>query len=323
MSAKRPEFPQRGAARRGGRRPDRRRAPRRGRQRLADPGGRGAAGAGARRRQALCLAARQPPAHLLHRRRARAVRLRRPRPHRRVLPLRRRDRRRRQRQSGQHRRLRQADGALSRLVRLVLSLLRGAQGDPVPHRAFQAHAGAQGVLHQRAGRQRLQRPPHRRPDRADHQPLPVLVRPGAAALHAAKRASRPHAGRGDRQHRLRIRPPARRAGDAGALAGDAAADARDQSPRSWRRSIRSSRRRCSGSANRPERPFAGRGAAWLLCGPRAHSQHKKPRESREDSRSCSDRHRLVRRHPRRDAVALGARATSCTSARSGRTGSPK
>ena len=38
-------------------------------------------------------------------------------------------------------------------------------------------------LHQRAGRQRLQRPPQRRADRADHQPLPVFVRPerGAAS----------------------------------------------------------------------------------------------------------------------------------------------
>ena len=41
-------------------------------------------------------------------------------------------------------------------------------------------------LHQRAGRQRRQRPPHRRADRADHQPLPVLVRPGAAALPARR-----------------------------------------------------------------------------------------------------------------------------------------
>ena len=62
--------------------------------RLADPGDRRAAGARARQRAALCLAARQPAAHLLHRRRARAVRLRRPGPHRRVLPLRRPDRRR-------------------------------------------------------------------------------------------------------------------------------------------------------------------------------------------------------------------------------------
>ena len=71
------------------------------------------------------------------------------------------------------------DRALSRLVRLGVSLFRRAQGDPVPHRALQAHAGAEGGLHQRAGRQRRQRLPHRRADRADHQPLPVLVRPDA------------------------------------------------------------------------------------------------------------------------------------------------
>ena len=33
-------------------------------------------------------------------------------------------------------------------------------------------------------------------------------------VQAGKRASRPYAGRGDRQHRLRVRPPARGAGDA-------------------------------------------------------------------------------------------------------------
>ena len=41
-----------------------------------------------------------------------------------------------------HRRLRSSAGAFPRLVRLGLSLLRGAQGDPVPHRTFAAHAGA-------------------------------------------------------------------------------------------------------------------------------------------------------------------------------------
>ena len=46
-----------------------------------------------------------------------------------------------------------------------------------------------------------------------------------AALPARKRASRPYARRGDRQHRLRVRPPAGRAGDAGAVGRDAAADA--------------------------------------------------------------------------------------------------
>ena len=45
-------------------------------------------------------------------------------------------------------------GALPRLVRLGLSLLRGAEGDPVPGRAFAPHAGAESRFHQRAGRQR-------------------------------------------------------------------------------------------------------------------------------------------------------------------------
>ena len=51
-----------------------------------------------------------------------------------------------------HRRLRRAEGALSRLVRLGPSLLRGAEGGAVPHRAFAPHAGAEGRLRQRAGR---------------------------------------------------------------------------------------------------------------------------------------------------------------------------
>ena len=42
---------------------------------------------------------------------------------------------------------------LSRLVRLRLPLLCGAQGDPVPHRALAPHAGAESRFHQRAGRQ--------------------------------------------------------------------------------------------------------------------------------------------------------------------------
>ena len=83
-----------------------------------------------------------PQAQFLHRRRARIVRLRRARPHRRVLSLRRTDRRPRQRQSGLDRRLRTSEGALPRLVRLGLSLLRGAESHLVPHRAFAPHAGA-------------------------------------------------------------------------------------------------------------------------------------------------------------------------------------
>ena len=74
-------------------------------------------------------------------------------PHRRFLSVRRPDRRRGQHQSGQRRRLRQAEGALSRLVRLGLSLLRRAESDPVPRRAFAPHAGAESRFHQRAGQQ--------------------------------------------------------------------------------------------------------------------------------------------------------------------------
>ncbi len=49
------------------------------------------------------------------------------------------------------------EGALPRLVRLGLSLLRGAESDPVPHRTFAPHAGAEGRFHQRAGRERAER----------------------------------------------------------------------------------------------------------------------------------------------------------------------
>ena len=46
-----------------------------------------------------------------------------------------------------------AERALPRLVRLRLSLLRRAEGDPVPPRAFAPHAGAEGVVHLGARRQ--------------------------------------------------------------------------------------------------------------------------------------------------------------------------
>ena len=45
-------------------------------------------------------------------------------------------------------------GALARLLRFGLSVLPGAEGDPVPRRAYAAGAGAEGGLHQRAGRER-------------------------------------------------------------------------------------------------------------------------------------------------------------------------
>ncbi len=77
MNAAPREFPRRGTARRRDRAADRRRAPCRGRQCLADPGNRRAAGARARKRAALRVAAAKPQAQFLHRRRARTVRLRR------------------------------------------------------------------------------------------------------------------------------------------------------------------------------------------------------------------------------------------------------
>ena len=85
--------------------------------------------------------------------------------------------------------------------------------------------------------------PHRRADRARHQPLPVLFR--RRAFHAGQRASRPYGRGSDREHRLRIRRGPRRC-------------RRRRRPRrrrlrccarwwrrNWPRSIRSSRRRCS------------------------------------------------------------------------------
>ena len=53
-------------------------------------------------------------------------------------------------------------------------------------RAFAPHAGAEGVVRLGAGRQRCERPSHRRAGRADHQPLPVLVRSCAQTLHARR-----------------------------------------------------------------------------------------------------------------------------------------
>ena len=68
-----------------------------------------------------------------------------------LLSVRRPDRRRGQYQSCEHRRLRASEGALPRLVRIGLSLLCGAEGDPVPSRAHPPHLGGKGRFHQRAG----------------------------------------------------------------------------------------------------------------------------------------------------------------------------
>ncbi len=68
------------------------------------------------------------------------------------------------------------EGAVPRLVRLGLSLLRGTEGDLVPARAFAPHTGATRRFHQRAGRKRGKRLSPGRADRAGHQPLPVQFR---------------------------------------------------------------------------------------------------------------------------------------------------
>ncbi len=71
---------------------------------------------------------------------------------------------------------------------------------------------------------------HRRADRADHQPLPVRVRRGAPPLPPRRACIPATRRRGDRQHRLRFRPPGRCAGDARAVSRDAAADAQVVAP---------------------------------------------------------------------------------------------
>ena len=104
---------------------------------------------------ALRVAAAEPQAYFLHRRRARTVRLRRARPHRRVLPLGRPDRRRRQRQSGVDRRLRASARCASPVrsarpisitwfPKLFCSAVEHSRRTLVPT----------GRFHQRAGRER-------------------------------------------------------------------------------------------------------------------------------------------------------------------------
>ena len=69
-----------------------------------------------------------------------------------------------------------ARGALSRIVRLGLSLLRGAARDPVSPGAHAARAGRQGRFHQRAGQQSAGRIPDRRTLRAGDAALRVSLR---------------------------------------------------------------------------------------------------------------------------------------------------
>ena len=179
-------IPRRGTARRRDRAADRRRAPCRGRQRLADPGDRGAAGARARATGGptcrCCKAASTISSPT-----ARANCSTAPGKAASTCSSSPADRSTAQ---GNVNLVSTGDyahpqGALPRLVRLGLSLLRGAEGDPVPHRAFAPHAGAEGRFHQRAGRERAECLSPGRADRADHQPLPVLASPMAASRSPA------------------------------------------------------------------------------------------------------------------------------------------
>ena len=201
------QLSRRRTARRRHRRSDRRRASRRGRQCLADPGDRRVAGARARQRAGLTSRCCKAASTISSPTAARELfdcagqgRID-------VFFL----------SGGQidgegninlveHRRLRASEGALPRLVRLGLSLLRRAEGDPVPHRAFAPHAGSEGRLHQRAGRA-TSRTSSAPAGRSRWSPI-------AACSHSRDgrfRLASVHPGhtrrRSDREHRLRFRPP--------------------------------------------------------------------------------------------------------------------
>ncbi len=110
----------------------------------------------------------------------------------------------------------QPEGALSRLVRLVLPLLRRAQGDPVPARAQRAARWSRRSISS-ARRERARTMSIAPAARSRSSPVAACSpSTAAAALRARERASRPHGRRGGREHRLRLRPAAARAGDAGA-----------------------------------------------------------------------------------------------------------
>ena len=116
------------------------------------------------------------------RRRARALRPRRPGANRRLLPGRRADRRRRQHQPGGHRAASRGEQALPRLLRLRLPLLRGAPRHPVPARAHAPHAGGQGGFRERAGHEPAGGLPAGRSLRAGDGALRLPLRRGARAL---------------------------------------------------------------------------------------------------------------------------------------------
>ena len=144
------------------------------------------------------------------------------------------------------------------LVRIGLSLLCGAEGDPVPSRAHPPHLGGKGRFHQRAGSERGQRPSSGRTVRPHHQSLPVRVRPRATALHARERASRAYRRRGRREHRVRLRSGRGCADDASAVARGSCASCERRWRRSWSRSIPSSPPMCSGCDKLPDTRPASR-----------------------------------------------------------------
>ena len=80
----------------------------------------------------------------------------------------------------------------------ALSLFRRAEGDPVPDRAFAAHAGAEGGFISAPGAAPQRLSPGRT-DRAHHQPLSVLVRPARATLPLESVHPGPTVDGGDRE----------------------------------------------------------------------------------------------------------------------------
>ena len=138
------------------------------------------------------------------------------------------------------------EGALPRLVRLGLSLLRGAEGDPVPHRAFAPHAGAARSISS-ARRARATRTCS-----APGGPIALITNRclfsfAGRALHAAS-VHPGHTVEEVIEHTgFDFDRPANGAGDAGALARDAQADARDGGAATGRGLSAVRARRCSAS----------------------------------------------------------------------------
>ena len=161
-------------------------------------------------------------------------------------------------------------GALPRLVRLGLSLLRGAQSDFVPHRAFAPHAGADRSISS-ARRAPATRTSIARAGRSRWSPTAACSRSPMAASALASVHPGHTVAEVIENTGFEFDQPADGAGNAGALARHAQAACARRWRRNWPRSIRSSRRRCSGSVRPPSRaenhalqrqPLARRG---LVC----------------------------------------------------------